>query len=81
MLRDKIHHEEIYTSKIAATESALEQTKMLLSNLQLETSNLVKNLDKVRKTEEQDHQRDLMTLADRVGTIIVDKISVYEIHW
>jgi hypothetical protein len=39
---------------------------MLLSNLQLETSALVKNLEHSRKTDEQDHQRDLMTLADRV---------------
>lgn len=48
---------------------------MLLSNLQLETSALVKNLEKSRKMEEQDHQRDLMTLADRV------RLNLKEVYW
>ena len=39
---------------------------MLLSNLQLETSILVKNIEKTRKTEEQGHERDLMALAEKV---------------
>ena len=67
ILKEKLKHEELYTSRITSTETALEQTKMLLSNLQLETSSLVKNLEKSRRTEEQDHHRDLMTLADRVS--------------
>ncbi len=66
VLKEKLRREGYYTSKITSTESVLEQTKMLLSNLQLETSVLVKNIEKTRKTEEQNHQRDLMTLAEKV---------------
>ena len=66
LLKDKLRRESHYTSKITSTETALEQTKMLLSNLQLETSILVKNIEKTRKTEEQGHERDLMALAEKV---------------
>ncbi|XP_057366083.1 cingulin-like protein 1 [Daphnia carinata] len=64
-LKEKLCYDKQYASRIASTENALEQTKVLLSNLQLETSVLVKNVEKTRKTDEQDHQRDLMMLADR----------------
>lgn len=65
-LKEKLCHDKHYASRITSTENALEQTKVLLSNLQLETSVLVKNIEKTKKTDEQDHQRDLMMLADRV---------------
>ncbi|KAK4029361.1 hypothetical protein OUZ56_022359 [Daphnia magna] len=64
-LKEKLCHDKHYASRITSTENALEQTKVLLSNLQLETSVLVKNIEKTKKTDEQDHQRDLMMLADR----------------
>lgn len=65
-LKEKLCHDKYYASRIMSTENALEQTKVLLSNLQLETSVLVNNVEKTKKTDEQDHQRDLMMLADRV---------------
>ena len=65
--KEKLLQEGLYTSKITSTEAALEQTKLLLSNLQLETSTLVKNLERSKKNDQKEHERDLMTLAQRVS--------------
>lgn len=65
-MKEKFRREQHITSKITSTETALEHTKMLLSHLQLETTALVQNLEKTRRTEENDHHRDLKALAEKV---------------
>ena len=65
-----MQQEEVYASKFATTEIALEQTKALLARLHLDASTLALSIEEKHSKDEYTHKKEVLELAEKVYLLL-----------